>query len=502
MGKHKQTYWASVLTAIIIGCSDTNLNHFTIASTPVATVHEAFVSTTIDIARLTGSTYWSSDDKSTSVTGSQPTPELDLDNTYLKSLTKQLTPLYIGIGGVQSEFTMYDFSITPSTTAQAPAVTVYTQQHWDEIAKFAIETSTQLVPTLSYTASSYASSSFTPDLVEGWLQLTAKQPSIIAGWQLGYQTNVRDRYGLDAADASQLVEDYIALSKRLQSIQPEWQLIGPNYLSIVPTPVKAAQLETIVREAGSQLDAISYQYYAEQRNRCPFSDSATRFDSYQAQDARYKQLVRNLSLFETYAPDTPVWITETAAIQCGGLAGSSDAYTASLWWLRHLGWAARTNHSVVMRDTLVGSANGLIDEATMRPRPDYFATILFKRLMGNTVLNISATQTSDNVYTFAHCAHEQPGKVSVLAINVDTTQEQTIVIDNLASATVDLWQGLAASSTGEVRINDTIAATDDTGFWELPTNTIPSSTAEQLTMKLPPASYMFARFTTSIPACQ
>jgi heparanase 1 len=71
-----------------------------------------------------------------------------------------------------------------------------------------------------------------------------------------------------------------------------------------------------------------------------------------------------------------------------------------------------------------------VDKDTLRPNPDFFAYLLFKRLMGPAVLDVPPPGTPD-VKAFAHCtrvhgqytagsaeaADVQPGAVTLLLLN-------------------------------------------------------------------------------------
>jgi heparanase 1 len=80
-----------------------------------------------------------------------------------------------------------------------------------------------------------------------------------------------------------------------------------------------------------------------------------------------------------------LWLTETASALYGGEGGVSDTYASTLFWLNLLGSMARSGVSRVFRQTLVGSDYGLLDPETFEPRPDYFVTFLWKKLMGGQV---------------------------------------------------------------------------------------------------------------------
>src|SRR5919201_613535 len=102
-------------------------------------------------------------------------------------------------------------------------------------------------------------------------------------------------------------------------------------------------------------------------------------------DSRWAQLVERART--QYSPGAEVWLGESGNAQCGGEPGVSDALAGTLWWVDQLGALARRGQRVVFRQTLVGSDYGLLDDQTLDPRPDYWASILWKRVMGTKVLS-------------------------------------------------------------------------------------------------------------------
>ena len=71
-----------------------------------------------------------------------------------------------------------------------------------------------------------------------------------------------------------------------------------------------------------------------------------------------------------------------------------------------------------MHNTLAASDYGLIDEKTYEPRPNYWAALLWRRLMGTTVLDPGPAPTP-SLHIYAHCLRDHPGGVALLAINPD-----------------------------------------------------------------------------------
>jgi hypothetical protein len=129
-------------------------------------------------------------------------------------------------------------------------------------------------------------------------------------------------------------------------------------------------------------------------------------------------------LRDRFEPGKPMWLTETGETACGGNPWASD-FIDSFRYLNQLGTLAKHGVQVVIHNTLAASDYALIDESTLTPRPNYWAALLWRRMMGTTVLDAGGSP-SQNLYLYAHCLRDQPGGVALLAINVDRTASQAL----------------------------------------------------------------------------
>ena len=100
------------------------------------------------------------------------------------------------------------------------------------------------------------------------------------------------------------------------------------------------------------------------------------------------------ALRDAFEPGKPIWLTETADAACGGNRWDKT-FLDTFRYLDQLGRLARAGVQVVMHNTLAASDYGLLDERTFRPRPSYWAALLWHRLMGTTVLDASAAAAPD-----------------------------------------------------------------------------------------------------------
>ena len=99
-----------------------------------------------------------------------------------------------------------------------------------------------------------------------------------------------------------------------------------------------------------------------------------------------------------------------------------------------------------MHNTLAASDYALIDEETLEPRPNYWSALLWRTLMGKTVLE-AGPLPAPGVHVYAHCLAGRPGGVALLAVNTDRSAPREVTVPlrgeryTLASA-----QGLLAHS--------------------------------------------------------
>jgi hypothetical protein len=123
------------------------------------------------------------------------------------------------------------------------------------------------------------------------------------------------------------------------------------------------------------------------------------------------------SLRDRLEPGKPLWITETADAACGGNPWASTFLDTFRYLIEHAS-LARRGMKVIMHNTLASSDYGLLDENTFEPRPNYWASVLWNKLMGTTVLDTQVS-AAPNTYVHAQCLAGRPGGVTLLVINAD-----------------------------------------------------------------------------------
>jgi hypothetical protein len=226
----------------------------------------------------------------------------------------------------------------------------------------------------------------------------------------------------------------------------------PGFASALPIGLTMLKTTDLLNAAGTDgLDGFSYHFYGGPSRRCQKLSEPTKdnidtalTDDWLSRTLRDEEFYSRLR--DQYLPGEPLWLTETGEAACGGDPWA-PTFIDTFRYLNQLGALARRNVQVVIHNTLASSDYALLDEDNFDPRPNYWAALLWRRLMGTTVLDAGVSQPP--LYLYAHCLRNHPGGVALLAINADrnnphsvslplTSERYVLASDNLTSTQVSL----------------------------------------------------------------
>lgn len=91
----------------------------------------------------------------------------------------------------------------------------------------------------------------------------------------------------------------------------------------------------------------------------------------------------------------PQWLSETGVDWCS-CSKLSATFVAGFLWLDKLGLCASNGVDKVLRQDMWGEYTGIIDHYCI-PRPDYWLTFLYKKLIGRSVYNVLTDQENENL---------------------------------------------------------------------------------------------------------
>jgi hypothetical protein len=179
--------------------------------------------------------------------------------------------------------------------------------------------------------------------------------------------------------------------------------------------------------SGPGLDGFSYHHYGGVSQRCAAMGNQTTAEAALSEDwlrRTDETLAFYKKLRDEFAPGKPLWNTETADTACGGNPWGGT-FLDTFRYLDQLGRLAKQDVRVVVHNTLLASDYGLIDDRTLTPKPSYWGALLWRKLMGATVLD-AGVPVREGLHMYAHCLRGTPGGVALLVINTDRNAQQTL----------------------------------------------------------------------------
>ncbi len=425
----------------------------------IGTVDERYQSYNLEMVEIMGGKWWApygtqppaADSRLASEAGAQSSigatplryqPPIDLTNVRLRKLAAALGPAYMRVSDTWAN-TMYfqDSDVTKPGPAPAGFGSVLTGPEWKGVIEFSKATNAKIVTSFSIGAGVRDETGvWTPVEAAKVLAFTRKAGGSIAAAEFFNEPNMAAIEGAPKGyDAADYGRDFKVFRAYIRTTDPEMMILGPGpvgegrVLGQMPSGIKT---EDMLQAEGPGLDAVSYHFYGAVSQRCTSMGAAfqTTADAALTKEwlfATDAEAAFYGKLRDRYEPGKPLWLSETADAACGGNPWAAT-FIDSFRYLNQLGTLATQGVKVVMHNTLTGSDYGLIDRDTLTPRPNYWAAVMWYKLMGTTVLD-AGSSPAPNLYLYAHCLNGHPGGVALLATNADRAAERELRLPTASS---------------------------------------------------------------------
>jgi heparanase len=415
------------------------------AMTRLGEIDARFQSYNIEMVEVTGGYFWRPYRDSSRSSSSRAMPAgmdpsmfayrspIDLSNTRLRKLAAALGPAYVRVSGTWANATFFDDAGDRATSPPKSFNGVLTRAQWRGVIDFARAADAKLVTSFATVAGVRdTSGAWTSTQADDLIAFTHAAGGSIAAAELMNEPDLSAMASAPANyDATGFARDIAAFRAVLTRASPQTILLGPGTISDEGAD-GALSAEKLLAASGSMFDAISFHHYGAASQRCtkvmPRDDTALSGGWLSAAE-RAETFYAGLR--DRYAQGKALWITETADASCGGNP-RDVTFLDSFRYLDLLGRMAQRGVQVVMHNTLAASDYGLLDERDFTPRPNYWAALLWRRLMGTTVLDPRAS-LAPQLNLYAHCLRGRQGGVALLAINRDRTHAQSLDLPAPAS---------------------------------------------------------------------
>jgi len=125
-----------------------------------------------------------------------------------------------------------------------------------------------------------------------------------------------------------------------------------------------------------------------------------------------------------------MWVTESGDAGGGGDTWAST-YVDVFRTLNELGTFSTLTDGVIFHNTLASSDYGFLKHGTFDPRPNYFAVLLWNRIMGTTVYD-TKEEIREGAHVFAHSRRDGKDGIAYLIINNSETDATTVTLPKAA----------------------------------------------------------------------
>ena len=431
-------------------------------------VDERLVSYNIEMTEITGGTFWKAytpgqiagteafppltDLEDVTAMGAlmQYDPPIDLSNERLRELAKQLGPAWIRVSGTWATKTYYDFDGSCNGKAPEGYASILTREQWTGVLDFVSYVGGKLLVSVSNCAGDH------PD--GGPLSLAQAKKLFAFSHAYGVEIdaiefmNEPNMMELSGAPAGYTPADYARdqdiLYGWVREHYPDCLLVGPcttgdpsitgaqgkGFGAGIGSLAKTCTTQELLEGTKVKLDVFSYHYYNGVSERLASVMPDAHWDARRAHSDEYLAVApdcakAHVPLRDQFVPGGQMWVTESGDAGGGGDTWAST-YLDVLRTLNELGSFCEITDGVIFHNTLASSDYGFLEHGSFRPRPNYFAVLLWNRLMGTTVYD-SNNPKREGVQIYCHSRKDgKPGFVYLMinnsltdAVSVEITKE-------------------------------------------------------------------------------
>lgn len=273
-------------------------------------------------------------------------------------------------------------------------------------------------------------------------------------WQLGNEPNSFRHVFNITVPPEQMARDFITLKSLIDDYSPGSKLVGPDTTRPQPKRPDCVQYmkdfilgltqfdyETeMSTNLSDYLNAVAWhQYYL--NGRIATLEDFWIPDTFDLLKSQIDTMRENI---DGIRGDTPMWLSETSSAYGGGAPKLSNSFAGSPLWLDKLGLAALNDISLVIRQSLIGANYSLISK-DLDPLPDWWISLLYKRLVGREVLSckIDTTKQKKKLQRlYCHCSakyiRSKGSSITIFGINLSKNAinfhlEGTAIGDNITT---------------------------------------------------------------------
>ncbi len=367
----------------------------------------------------------------------QRRPPVDLADPRLRALAAAVGPAYVRVSGTWAN-TVYFHDSSGPAPASPPAGFggVLTAEQWTGVVDFAAAVDAKLVTSFSTGRGTRdAQGVWTADQARRFLAATESAGGKITAAEFMNEPTFAAMGGApESYDAAAYGRDIAVFDRFLKQAAPETTFLGPGSVGEpgwLTVPGGTLGSEDLLAACGPVFEAFSYHFYGaiSKRGAALAPQATTTPEAALSEEWLARTEVTEAfyaGLRDRFEPGRPLWVTETADAAAGGNPWASS-FLDTFRYVEQLGRLAKRGVQVVIHNTLASSDYGLLDEQTLKPRPKYWAALLWRMLVGATVLD-AGRPSEPNMHLYAHSLRGHPESFVLVVINTDRTASRELII--------------------------------------------------------------------------
>ena len=454
-------------------------------------VGEELISYNVEMTEVTGGTFWRAyTDAQIDGIEQVPPPDfskgmgamhqwydpIDTTNPRLIKLAKALGNCWVRVSGTWATKTYYDFEDKyPRGTAPEGYQNVLKKEQWLSLLSFVRAVGAKLKISVANCEGLHsAEEPWNPSQAKLIFDLSREAGVPIQAVEFANEPNMMTMTGFPKGyTAAHFRRDQDLFHRWVRENYPECLIVGPSdtdpaamakdpdgnpyegfdtgmgiagIADVIPSCTTAELLDGCTEK----LDVFSYHYYNGVSERMAAMVPAAFTPAEGAMSEKYLgtpgHCARCFALYrDRYCPGGEMWVTESGDAGAGGHTWAST-YLEVPRTLNEIGEFAQTTKGVIFHNTLASSDYGWLKHGTFDPRPSYFAVLLWKTLMGNTVY-ATGEPIREGAHVFAHSRKDGKEGVAYLVINNSWTESTTVELPKEAEVYALTGNGKMRSRT-------------------------------------------------------
>jgi len=429
-------------------------------------INPMLMSYNVEMTEVTGGTFWKAYTPE-QVAGTEKFPPIsgfgqlaglmqwydpiDTKNPRLIKLAKEFGPVWVRVSGTWSTKTYYDFAdeYAPGTSPEGYQ-NVLKKDQWLRLLDFVDAVGGKLLISVANCEGLHkADEPWNPSQAEQIFALSKEHGHPIDAVEFTNEPNLMEVSGFPKGyTPADFRRDQDLFHKWLRENYPDCLVVGPcstdsNAIQMGPDAgqdsskggagiadvMYCCTTDDLMEGCTEKLDVFSYHYYNGISERLESVMPSAHWQPDQAHTEAYLAMAGRCArafakLRDKWAPGAEMWVTESGDAGGGGDTWAST-YLDVLRTLNELGDFATVTNGVIFHNTLASSDYGFLQHGSFEPRPNYFAVLLWNRLMGTTVFD-SEIPTAEGAHVYCHSRRDGKDGLVYLVIN-NSMENETVV---------------------------------------------------------------------------